>query len=110
MFKVGDRVKDKTSCMEDNPFATVLEIRDNHCLVNWDCDKKSDELALGSNSFWPMSDFELVEESETISEKSADHWLKIERALEDAIDACLDDFRPEDAIKYARMLDDVRKR
>ena len=108
MFKVGDRVKGK-DFMGDNPFATVLEIRDDDmCLVNWDCDGETDEWAREYNSFWPMSDFELV--CETVSGKSSDHWLKIERALEDAIDALIEDFRPEDAIKYARMLDEIRNR
>lgn len=104
MFKVGDRVKDK-DFMKDNPFATVLSVKGDRVLVNWDEDNKTDKRAKAHNCFWPATDFELAEE-----EKRIDHWLKIERALEAAIDCALDDFRPEDAIKYARMLDEIRNR
>lgn len=105
-FKVGDKVYylDKYN-FDQKQFGTVTKIDHEHTndpiqtvWANWDHD---DYISYG----WMPS-------NELFLEKAANpltHWQKIIDALEAAIDSGLENCEYEEAIKLAKMLDEVKK-
>lgn len=99
-FKVGDRVVIRN-------YEYCGEKKDCYGIVS---DVYGDEITCEDWSFGGKYGWVFTNELELVDvEKPITHWQKIIGALEAALDSALENCAYEDAIKLAKMLDEVKK-